>query len=153
MNATTSAPALSPTDRGIPLPIVTLNRWTIVISLVIGFLLQQPLISTALLVVLLAAVLFGPRGSLIFQVGKRLLACSLPTAEREDRRLMRFNNSIAVLMLALAQVAFARGVPVVGWVLCGLLVTAASVALAGFCLGCYLFYQFKLHRYRLLGTR
>ncbi|MDQ2806035.1 MAG: DUF4395 domain-containing protein [Chloroflexota bacterium] len=153
MTITATAPATAQADLGISVPIVTLNRWVIVVSLVGGFLLQQPLISTVLLVVLLGAVLFGPRGSLIFQVGKRLLARYLPSAEREDRRLMRFNNSIAVLMLALAQVAFALGGPVVGWVLCGVLVTAAGVALAGFCLGCYLFYQFKLHRYRLLGTR
>jgi len=153
MNNSVTAPAAAQADGGIPVPIVTLNRWVIVVSLVVGFLLQQPLISTVLLVVLLAAVLFGPRGSLIFQVGKRLLARHLAGAEREDRRLMRFNNSIAVALLAVAQVAFALGVPLLGWALCGLLITAASVALAGFCLGCYLFYQFKLHRYRYIGAR
>ncbi len=143
----------APVSRDIPLPIVVLNRWTIVVSLVTGFLLHQPLISTALFVVLLAAVVVGPRGSLIFQVGKRLFARQILSAEREDRRLMRFNNSIAVAILAVAQVAFALGLPVVGWALCGLLVTAAGVALVGFCWGCYLFYQFKLQRYRIFGTR
>ncbi len=138
-----------PVPGDIPLPIVALNRWTIVISIVAGFVLQQPLLTTALFVVLLASVVLGQRFSLIFQVGKRLLAAQNARAEREDRRLMRFNNSIAVVLLGLAQVAFIVGLPTVGWVLSGLLVAAASVALAGFCLGCFLYYQFKLNRYRL----
>ena len=81
--------------------------------------------------------------------GKRLLAAQNATAEREDRRLMRFNNSIALILLGLAQVAFVLGAPQAGWVLAGLVAVAAAVALAGFCLGCYLYYQFKLYRYRL----
>jgi hypothetical protein len=30
---------------------------------------------------------------------------------------------------------------------------AAGVALAGFCVGCFIYYQLKLQRYRLLGIR
>ena len=34
----------------------------------------------------------------------------------------------------------------------GLAALAAAVALAGFCFGCFLFYQFKLNRARLFGS-
>ncbi len=145
----TNATKSPPVPGDIPLPIVTLNRWTIVVGIVAGFVLQQPLLTTLLFLILLPAVLIGQRVSLIFQVGKRLLAAQNARAEREDRRLMRFNNSIAVILLGLAQVAFAVGQPVVGWVLAGLVALAASIALAGFCIGCFLYYQFKLNRYRL----
>ena len=142
-----------PVPGGIPLPIVALNRWTLVTGIVIGFVVQQPLLTTLLFLILLPAVLIGQRASLIFQVGSRLLAAQNAGAEREDRRLMRFNNSIAVILLGLAQVAFALGVPVVGWTLSGLVAVAAGVALAGFCVGCFLYHQLNLFRYRLRQRR
>lgn len=137
---------------GIPLPIVKLNRWTLVIGIVAGLITQQPLWTAALFVIVLLAVLFGRRWSLVYQVGQRVLARQIATAEREDRRLMRFNNTIAVLLLGAAQIAFVLGVPVVGWVLAGMVALAASIALAGFCVGCFLYFQFKLNRTRLFGA-
>jgi hypothetical protein len=145
-------------NDNIPMPIVRLNRWTLVIGILAGLALQWPLVTTALFLILLPAVIWGQRGSLIFKTGKRLIALGvLKSKDRdedgEDRRLMRFNNSIAVTLLGLAQVAFLVGVPIVGWALSLLVVAAASAALMGFCLGCVLFYRFRVYRYRLFGTR
>ena len=137
----------------IPLPIVRLNRWTLLIGTVLATLLQQPLITTFLFVILVPAVLYGQRYSLIFQVGKRVFAKQIAGAEGEDRRLMRFNNSIAVILLGLAQLSFLAGFPILGYALSLILATAAGIALAGFCFGCFLFLRFKLYRYRLLGSR
>lgn len=136
----------------IPLPIVRLNRWTLVVGVLVGLAFQQPLVTTALFAILLPAVTIGQRASLIFHVGKRLFARQLPAAPREDRRLQRFNNTIATVLLGAAQVAFALGAPVVGWTLALLVAAAAAVALAGFCVGCFFYYQFKLQRYRLFGA-
>jgi hypothetical protein len=137
----------------IPMPIVTLNRCTLVGGIVLGLVLRQPLFTTLLFLLLLPAVMLGPRGSLIFQIGKRLLARQIAAARAagrvEDRRLMRFNNSIALILLGVAQVAFLAGLTVGGWVLAAAVAAAASVALAGFCLGCYLYVQFKVNRWRL----
>ena len=137
----------------IPMPIVRLNRWTLLGGILLGLALQQPPVTTFLFLILLPAVLYGQRYSLIFQVGKRVLASRLRGAEGEDRRLMRFNNSIAVMLLGLAQVAFLFGLPVLGWAFSLMVAAAASVALAGFCFGCFLFLRFRLYRYRLLGSR
>lgn len=137
--------------EGIPFPIVTFNRWVLVSGILAAFLLRVPAITTVLFLVLLAAVLFGSRYSLIFQVGRRLFASRLNTAEHEDRRLMRFNNTIAALLLGLAQIAFVAGFPAAGWMLVLVVVAAAAVALAGFCFGCFLYYQFRLQKFRILG--
>ncbi len=137
----------------IPLPIVRLNRWTLLTGTVLATLLQQPLITTFLFLILVPAVLYGQRYSLIFQVGKRVFARQIAGAEGEDRRLMRFNNSIAVILLGLAQLSFLAGFNILGYALSLLLAIAAGVALAGFCFGCFLFLRFKLYRYRLLGSR
>lgn len=148
-----SAIKQAPACDDIPMPIVRLNRWTLLIGITAGLLLQQPLFTTALFLVLLPAVLSGQKASLIFQVGKRLLARQIPGAAGENRRLMRFNNSIALILLGLAQGAFLLGSPVAGWVLASLVAMAAAVALSGFCIGCYIYYQFQLNRFRLLGSR
>ena len=137
--------------NGIPLPIVKLNRWMIVGGVVIGLVTRQPLVTTALFLVLLLAVVFGPRGSLVFRVGSSVFAKQNLTAEREDRRLMKFNNSIAVVLFGLAQVFFLIGLPLVGWACSIMVAVAASIALAGFCIGCFLFYQFKIQKTRLFG--
>lgn len=130
----------------IPRPIVLLNRWTLLTGVVAGFLLQQPLVTTALL---LPGVLLGQRWSPLVRVGRLVLARWTAGAPREPRTLMRFNNAIAVGCLAAAQLAFLAGAPLIGWIFAGMVALAAAVALAGFCVGCFLFYQLKQVRVRL----
>lgn len=134
----------------VPMPIVKLNRWVLVLGVVIGIVTQQPLITTLLFCVLLPAVLWGQRWSPIALIGKQLFSRQIPYAEREDRRLMRFNNTIALLLLGAAQLAFLFDLPFAAWGLALMVALAAAVALAGFCVGCFLYYQFKLQRYRML---
>jgi hypothetical protein len=149
---TTDASTLTPlaTEDRIPLPIVKLNRWTLLVGVLAGFVTGQPLATTALFLILLAAVLFGPRWSLIAQVGRRLFVRGAGS-DYEDRRLMRFNNLIATLLLGLAQIAFVLDAPVIGWALALMVAAAAAIALAGFCVGCFLYYQLKLQRSQLFG--
>lgn len=138
--------------RDIPLPIVRLNRWTLVVGILAGLALQQPLLTTLLFAIFLPATIFGQRASLIFLIGRRLFARRIPDAEREDRRMQRFNNAIATILLGAAQIAFLVGAPVVGWTLALTVALAATIALAGFCIGCFLYYQLKLQRFRLFGA-
>jgi hypothetical protein len=142
-------------ERDIPLPIVQLNRWVLVVGVVGGLILRQPLVTTALFLIVLSAVLLGRRGSLIFQAGRLLLAKrnakALSAGEVEDPRLMRFNNTIAAMLLGGAQLAFLLGLESVGWGLSLAVATAAGVALAGFCVGCFFYYRYRVYRSRLFG--
>lgn len=144
-------PDVQAISTGIPLPIVTFNRWILLTGIIAAFLVQQPVITTILFFVLLPAVLFGRQGSLIFLAGSRLFAERNRTASTEDAGLMRFNNSIALILLGAAQIAFLAGAPVAGWLFSGIVVLAAAIALSGFCFGCFLYYQFNLQRYKLFG--
>jgi hypothetical protein len=134
------------------MPIVKLNRTMLVVGIVGGLLLQAPLITTLLFAILLPTVFGGQRWSLVAWAGRRLFARQIATAEYEDSRLMRFNNTIAVVLLGAAQVAFVLGAPIVGWALAAAVAIAASVALAGFCVGCFLYFQFQRGRTQLLGS-
>lgn len=136
---------------GIPLPIVRLNRVVLVSGVTIAFLLQSPIIVAALFVMIAPAAIWGRRASLIYKIGSRLFARQNATAEKEDVRLQRFNNSIAALMLGGATLAFVLGVPAIGWILSFGVAAAALIALLGFCIGCFLYFQFRLQRTRLFG--
>ncbi|MEI6651598.1 MAG: DUF4395 domain-containing protein [Chlorobiaceae bacterium] len=148
-----SPTATSATCVGIPLPIVKLTRVVLLVGIASAIMFQLPIVTTALFVIILSAVVFGKNGSLIFFIGSRLFAKQNKNAATEDPRLMRFNNSIAAILLGGAQIAFISGAPLVGWILSGIVAVAATIALAGFCFGCFLFYQFNLQRFKLFGNR
>jgi len=148
-----STTATLKTCTGIPLPIVRLNRVVLLSGVVTAIVFQQPIVTSALFFMILSAVIFGKEGSLIFFIGSRLLAKQNKDAATEDPRLMRFNNSIAAILLGGAQIAFLLGNPLAGWILSGMVAIAATIALAGFCFGCFLFFQFKLQRFRLFGSQ
>ena len=140
-------------SNGIPMPIVSLNRSVLLSGIVLGLILQQPLFTTALFLIVLPAVLWGQKASLIFMIGSRLFKKQNLTATTESPILMRFNNSIAVIMLGTAQVAFLFDATLTGWIISGMVAVAAFVALCGFCFGCFLYFQFNLQRYRLFGSK
>ncbi|NTW52829.1 MAG: DUF4395 domain-containing protein [Chlorobiaceae bacterium] len=133
------------------MPVVTLNRVMLLAGITVAIVLQQPLITTALFLVILPAVLWGQKASLVFLVGSRLFEKQNRTAASESPKLMRFNNSIAVILLGLAQIAFLLKAPLAAWILSAVVALAALVALCGFCFGCFLFYQFNLQRHKLFG--
>jgi hypothetical protein len=137
--------------KGIPMPIVRLNRVVLLAGITAGAILQQPQITTLLFLIILPAVLWGQKASLVYFVGSRLFEKQNETAPSESPKLMRFNNSIAVILLGLAQIAFLLEATLTGWILSGIVALAALVALCGFCFGCFLFYQFNLQRYKLFG--
>ncbi len=148
-----STPNSSPVCVGIPLPIVKLNRVVLLGGITLAILLQLPAVTTTLFFIILSAVIFGRKGSLIFLIGSKLFAGINESAPTEDPKLMRFNNSIAAILLGGAQIAFLLGSPLTGWILSGTVAVAAAVALGGFCFGCFLFYQFNLQRFRLFGPQ
>ncbi len=136
---------------GVPMPIVVLNRWILLIGNLAALIFQQPWIITLLFLMLSASLIGGQRWSLVAKIGRRLFAEKIPGSEREDMRLMRFNNTIAAVLLGLAQLAFMAGAPVPGWIFSFMVALAAGIALAGFCVGCFLFFQFRMLRYRMFG--
>jgi hypothetical protein len=137
---------------GIPMPIVTLNRSILCIGILIAIATQQFWITTILFMILLPAVLFGRKYSLFYRTGMVLFKNSINNADFEDASLQRFNNGIATLLLGISQIAFLFNQSLTGWIFSGMVMVASGVALAGFCVGCFLYYQFKLQKYRFFRS-
>jgi len=151
MLAENQAQRITHNPDDVPVPIVTLSRWVYVVVLLAAVIFQQPLLTTVILLLVLPPVLWGRKWNLIGVVGRKIYGDQLRTAEREDRSLIHFNNMIVVVLLGLAQPAFLLGYNLVGWILTGMVIAAAGLALAGFCIGCIIYYQFKLARFRVFG--
>jgi hypothetical protein len=147
----------APAVDAVPQPIVALFQGANAGGILAGLLLRQPLLTTLLAAVLVPAVLLGPRANLYVLLGTRLfprrVAAARAAGRVEDPRLVRFNNALALGLLLLVQGAFLLGAPAVGWALALAVAGAGAAGLAGFCLGCFLYYQLGLHRSRLLGPR
>jgi hypothetical protein len=137
--------------KDVPIPVLNFTRWIYFIILVSGIILQKPWETTLLLVLLLPVVIFGKKWNIIGRFAKKLLASKIPGSLYEDRRLIQFNNTLLVIMLILAQIAFITGNIVIGWLITSIAIAATGLALAGYCVGCFLYYKFKLYKYYLSG--
>jgi hypothetical protein len=137
--------------NGIPLPIVTLNRGVLTFGIMLALASQQYWIVTIIFVILLPAVIFGKRYSLIYSLGSILLRSKIESAEYEDASLQRFNNTIALTLLGLSHIFYLFNQLIIAWIFASLVMIASGVALLGFCVGCFLYYQFKIQRYKIFG--
>jgi hypothetical protein len=135
----------------VPLPVVTFTRW-VYLALALGaYLLQQPLLLTVLLALVLPSVVLGKRYNVLGTLGRQIYRTSLADAPREDRRLIHFNNFLVVSFLLLAHVAFALNAATIAWVFALFIVVATGLALAGFCVGCVFFFALKIDRLNVFG--
>ncbi len=125
--------------RGIPVPLVRANQIFLVVGLVLAVVLRQPLLVALELVVGAVALWGGPRLHPVFAVARPLFGSRLQLADREDARMQRFNQALAVAMLVLCSVAFLAGLHTVGYILAAVLAAVALAGAVGFCIGCRLY--------------
>jgi len=124
----------------VPLHRVRANQLGILLFIIISVITQQ----MWLLIVPLAVQLVSRTWGVQYNPFVRLLARLFPASSRtESRELLRFNNLLAILFLLGALVGFALGSPVIGYIFLGLLSAAVILALSGFCLGCFMYFQWK----------
>jgi len=132
-----------PCEDEIPLHWVRGNQIGLLLSVIAVVAYRQPW----LLLIPLAVQLVGRYAGVRYNLFVRLFAPLLPPSERtESRELLRFNNLLAILMLAAALVSFLAGAAAAGYVFLGMLTVAVVAALSGFCLGCFIYFQWKKFR-------
>lgn len=132
--------------KTIPQPLVTLNQWIIVGAVVIALLTQTvwPLLVPFIANGMSLAFGYHP----ILAPAKRLLKKPMSSYIQEDVAQLRFNQMMAVGFLALAIAGALLGSTVL-FVAASLMVgIAAAVALAGFCVGCFIRFQYQQWKYR-----
>lgn len=124
----------------IPLHWVRANQIGILLCIIISIITGQPWVLAIALAVQLTARWFGVRYNLFI----RLIAGLLPTSNiTESRELLRFNNVLAIIFLLGYSIATVFQATITAYVFLAMLSTAVVLALCGFCLGCFMYYQWK----------
>ncbi|MGG1397862.1 DUF4395 domain-containing protein [Bacillus salipaludis] len=137
---------MSRSIRSIPRPLVRTNQSVIVICSVLTLFSGQ---EWFLLVPFISGLLglfwgFNP----IMQIAKKFLRKEPNAYIPEDWVQQQFNQKIAVICLGLGFIGFFTGWNAVGYIFTILVAIAAFVAILGFCIGCFIHYQWKMYTYR-----
>lgn len=82
------------------------------------------------------------------QIAKKFLQKEPNAYIPEDWDQQQFNQKIALICLGLGFAGFLTGWNAVGYVFTILVAIAAFVAILGFCIGCFIHYQWKMYSYR-----
>jgi len=129
--------------KEIPLVYIKSNQAGIVIFTVLAILFSQPLLIFILLGIELVGLIFGLKWNLFVQLSKIFMNNNLKNGKTQAAELTKFNNTLAAIFLAISTALFAFGFNIAGFVAAGVLSVVVIVALAGFCFGCFLYFQFK----------
>lgn len=137
---------MSEVIRSIPRPLVKTNQLTIVLSVVLTWVTGQYWI---LLVPFLAGLFgilfdFNP----IMRLAKLFLRKETKAYIPEDWEQQQFNQKIAVSCLGIGFISFVIGWDTFGFIFTILVAVAAFVAILGFCVGCFIHFQWKQYKYR-----
>ena len=130
----------------IPRPLVRTNQWVIVLSVAaswvtgIGWLLLIPLLSG------LGGLLF--HFNPVMKIAKLFLKKNPKNYIPEDREQQRFNQMIATTCLILGFIGFLFHWTLIYYTFTIMVGLAAFIAICGFCIGCFILFQWKQYRYR-----
>jgi hypothetical protein len=137
---------MSEAIRSIPRPLVKTNQAVIVISVLLTWFSG---LEWFLLIPLLSGLSglflgFNP----IMQLGKLFLRKDPKAYIPEDWDQQQFNQTIAVICLRIGFISFVLGWNVVGYIFTIMVALAAFVAILGFCVGCFIHFQWNQYKYR-----
>ncbi|ADJ26877.1 conserved hypothetical protein [Dehalogenimonas lykanthroporepellens BL-DC-9] len=138
-----------PTTNEIPSVLLKANQAGIILFVALAAVTGSPVFIGLVLAVELGGLIWGIRGNLFIRAARPFLTKRLAASRTESRELARFNNTLAVLFLGLASGFFLAGLPLAGYIVAGVLAVVVTAALAGYCLGCVLYYRFKMLKSRL----
>jgi hypothetical protein len=130
----------------IPKPLVMANQWTIAISVIIALLTQSAWVLLIPLISNLSSLVTGFHPILILV--KRFLSKPANQYPQEDYAQLRFNQWLAVGFLFAANVSFLLNWTILFNIATIMVGLAALIAILGFCIGCFIRFQYQQWSYR-----
>lgn len=132
--------------KTIPKPLVLANQWTIILSVVIALLTQSAWILYIPLACCLSSVFLKFHPIMIFV--KQFLKKPLNQYLQEDRSQLQFNQWMAISFLLVAVISDLFKWAIVFNVATIMVGMAALIAVLGFCVGCFIRYQYQQWQFR-----
>lgn len=134
------------TPQTLPRPLVRANQWTIIITVIAFLFTRNPFLLLIPLISGLSSLYLNVHP--IMEIAKRLLSKPLNQYVQEDKQQQRFNQILAVFMLSMAFLSSLLGWTFLSLFFAVMVLSACSLAIAGFCVGCYIHYQISLWKQR-----
>jgi hypothetical protein len=131
----------------IPRPLVRTNQWFIVLSVVLTWVSGEAWILALPLFAGLFGLVFGYNP--VMRLAKQFLRKHPSEYIPEDRSQQQFNQVIAVFCLAMGLIGYIFGWTVMAYVFTAMVALAAFIAILGFCVGCFIRYQWMQWKYRM----
>lgn len=130
----------------IPRPLVRLNQSFIALSAILYLISSNRLL-------LILPIIFGLSSIFLnynplFVLGKRFLKKPMNEYIQEDKAQQRFNQILALSMYILAFVSVSLSQVLISYIFATLVFLASTIALMGFCIGCFIHYQYHMWKYR-----
>ncbi|MGE7763387.1 DUF4395 domain-containing protein [Peribacillus sp. NPDC097895] len=132
--------------RSIPRPLVRTNQWVILLSVTTALLTGQIWILLIPLAAGLSGLLFNFNP--VMRLAKPFLKKKPSDYIPEDHSQQQFNQVIAVVCLGLGLISFLLGWNVVGYIFTLMVGLASFIAILGFCIGCFILFQWKRHSHQ-----
>lgn len=132
--------------KTIPKPLVMANQWTIVLSVIIALVTQSAWILLLPLIANLSSLLTGFHPILV--IIKQFLSKPAHAYLQEDYAQLRFNQWLAVGFLFIATISFLLNWSILFNVATIMVGLAALIAILGFCIGCFVRFQYQQWNYR-----
>ncbi|QBO36343.1 DUF4395 domain-containing protein [Periweissella cryptocerci] len=137
--------------NSVPRPLVRTNQATIVITVLLTWLTGWYALLLIPFVAGIGGIFFNY--NFVIRFAKRFLRKPGSAYTPEDKLDLKFNQKIASAMLGLALISFVTQHQIAGYVFSGIVLAAASVAIMGFCVGCFIRYQLIQFKYRRVQKR
>ncbi|ERN53568.1 DUF4395 domain-containing protein [Alkalihalophilus marmarensis] len=128
----------------IPKPLVQVNQVFLIVFVLLSWLIS-PLLFLFPLVVGIIALAF--RRNIIMRAFTPSLKRPAREYVQEDAAQQRFNQWIATICLAVAFISYSFGFEVIMYIMSGMVVLAAALALSGYCIGCTIRYRYMMWKY------
>lgn len=130
----------------IPRPLVRVNQWTIFSSVLLTWFTGQYWILAIPLVANLLGIFTGFNP--IMRFAKLFLKKEISAYIPEDVQQQKFNATIACICLAGGVLGYATNQLILAYSFTIMVAVASLIALLGFCVGCFIHFQWKQFQYR-----
>ncbi|MCF6137402.1 DUF4395 domain-containing protein [Pseudalkalibacillus berkeleyi] len=130
----------------IPRPLVRTNQWFILLSVVASWVSGQVWILVIPFIVGLSSLVFNINP--VMKVARLFLTDHPSRYVQEDKDQQQFNQWIATILLTIALISGFLGAMTIYFVSSIFVATASFIAILGFCIGCFIRYQWNQYRFK-----
>ena len=130
----------------IPRPLVRTNQWFIVVAVIATWITGWYWLLALPLLAGLLGMAFGFNP--VMRFAKLFLRKRPSEYMQEEAAQQQFNQVIAITCLALGIIGYALGWFIMAYIFSAMVAAAAFVAILGFCIGCFIRFQWQQYLYR-----